>query len=269
MAARSKAPARTAAPRPASGSWSLLELIPSRRSLLVGTGILLAAAAAYAAALETSIFAVQTVKVVGGNARIHSELQDALAPELGRSLLRIHAGGVSELATRIPDVVAVRVDRAFPHTLVVSVSPEKADLVLRQGKDAWLVSTRARVLRKLAQPGLSSLPRAYVPASAKVAAGVTLAAVDGGLAASSVAPLVDHRLPVDVRFVRASASELTLVTPRHFEIRLGAIGDLRLKLAVARRILQLVGSAAGPNGYLDVSVPQRPVYKPSYPQVSG
>jgi cell division protein FtsQ len=246
-----------------------VKLLPSGRSLLVGIAIAFAAAAAYTGARETSVFAVQSVRVVGGTPRIHRELQHALAPELGRSLLEVHAGSVAALAVRIPDVVSVAVDRSFPHTLVVRVSSERPDLVLHQGKTAWLVSTRARVLRRLPRPGLSSLPRTWVPKDTHVAAGLTLPAEDGGLAASSVAPLVRERLPVDVRVVRASTSELTLVTSRHFEIRLGDVGDLRLKLAVARRILQLVGSAANANGYLDVSVPQRPVYKPSNSQLSS
>jgi cell division protein FtsQ len=249
--------------------WSLLQLAPSRGSIAAGFVIVLLAAGAYAAALETSVFAVQNVKVVGGDARIRTQVQHALASELGRSLLRVHPGGVTELTSHLPDVVAVDVNRAFPHTLVVRVSPEKPDLVLHQGKTAWLVSTRARVLRRLQRPGLSSLPRTWVPTSTHVTPGETLAADDGGLAASSVAPLVGDRLPVDVRVVRASSTELTLVTGQHFEIRLGAISDLRLKLAVARRILRLVSSDAGANGYLDVSVPQRPVYKPSNSQLSS
>ena len=43
------------------------------------------------------------------------------------------------------------------------------------------------------------------------------------------------------------------------EMRLGDAGDLRLKLAVARRILHADGAAGTAHGYLDVSVPERPV----------
>jgi cell division protein FtsQ len=270
MPGRPKATARAAAVKPPrEHRWSVLQLAPTRRSVLTGAGIALLAVAVYAAALETSVFAVRTIRVDGGTPHVQAELQRALAPELGRSLLHVHAAQVSELAMVLPDVVAVTVDRAFPHTLVVRVSPERPDLVLHQGSTAWLVSTRARVLRKLPDPQRSALPRVWLPKTTHVSAGLTLPALDGGLAATTVAPLVGNNLPVDVRLVRASATELTLVTAQHFEIRLGAIGDLRLKLAVARRILRLVGSDAGPNGYLDVSVPQRPVYRPSNSQVSS
>ena len=42
------------------------------------------------------------------------------------------------------------------------------------------------------------------------------------------------------------------------ELRLGDGGDLRLKLAIARRILRRTGAASAGGGYLDVSVPERP-----------
>ena len=56
-----------------------------------------------------------------------------------------------------------------------------------------------------------------------------------------------------------AGKELTLVLGGGLELRLGDTGDLRLKLAIARRILRATGAAAGGGGYLDVSVPERPV----------
>jgi hypothetical protein len=42
-------------------------------------------------------------------------------------------------------------------------------------------------------------------------------------------------------------------------VRLGDATDLRLKLAIARRILRQTGAATAGDGYVDVSVPERPV----------
>ena len=44
-----------------------------------------------------------------------------------------------------------------------------------------------------------------------------------------------------------------------FELRLGDAGDVRLKLAIARRIFRAAGVGPTSVGYLDVSVPERPV----------
>ena len=54
---------------------------------------------------------------------------------------------------------------------------------------------------------------------------------------------------------------MTLVLDSGLEVRLGDLGDLRLKLAIAKRILQAVGAGPSTSGYLDVSVPERPVVK--------
>jgi cell division protein FtsQ len=193
---------------------------------------------------------------------LKAEVERALAPELGRSLVRVNSGGIAGRTAAIPDLMSIRLDRDFPHTLRVRVRAERPVLVLRQGKNSWLVSARGRVLRKLAHPQRSSLARVWLPKSASIKVGRTLPAADGGVAAAALAPLLLNRFPARVRTVRESDSELTLVLPSGFEVRLGDIGDLHLKLAVARRLLRLLGDSPGANGYLDISVPQRPVYRP-------
>jgi hypothetical protein len=68
--------------------------------------------------------------------------------------------------------------------------------------------------------------------------------------------------------VQAGAHTLTLTLGGGLELRLGDAGDLRLKLAIARRILGVTGAATAGGGYLDVSVPERPVLS-SNSQVGG
>ena len=84
---------------------------------------------------------------------------------------------------------------------------------------------------------------------------------------AALAALRGTRLPQPVRTVGGGMTALTLTLASGFELRLGDPGDLRLKLAIARRILVSVGVGAG-SGYLDVSVPERPVLNLN-PQVSG
>jgi cell division protein FtsQ len=226
-------------------------------------------AGGYVAALDTSMFAVRKLEIVGGSGHVEAELRAALAPELGRSLLRIGAAEIGRRVATLPDVVGVRYDREFPHTLRVVVTPERPVLLLRRGASTWLVSARGRVLRELRSPRRSPLPRLYVPAGTPVVPGETLGPFDGRIAAAALAPLSPRSFPSPVRFVRASRSELTLVLRSGLEIRFGDLGDLYLKLAIARRILHAV--AAGPTsaGYLDVSVPERPVLRLLNPRVSG
>jgi cell division septal protein FtsQ len=227
------------------------------------------AGGAYAVALETAVFSVRSIVIVGGTPRVQDELRQALAPELGRSLLRISASQIDRRAATIPDLVGVTYDRQFPHTLRVRVDPERPVLLVRRGGDTWLVSARARVMQQLRTAKLSSLPRVWVPKATAIKVGATLPAAQGGIAAAAVAPIARHTFPTGVRFVRSSGSELTLVLRSGLEVRLGDLGDLRLKIAIARRILRAVGADASTSGYLDVSVPERPVVNARNSQVSS
>jgi hypothetical protein len=62
--------------------------------------------------------------------------------------------------------------------------------------------------------------------------------------------------------------ELTLTLGHGLQVLLGDASALRLKLTIARRILALTNAAAAGTGYVDVSVPERPVLSPNS-QVGG
>ena len=244
----------------------LVRLAPSGRSILLGAGLLVAAVLAYAAARETSVFAVRTLDVRGGTPVLRAQVRAALAGDVGTSLLRVDGGTVGSALAPIPGVRSFSYDRAFPHTLRVVVRPELPVLVLRRGTEAYLVAASGKVLRPLAHPRLSALPRLWVTRDVAVRAGEPLPRAQA-IAATVLAPLRGAPLPGGVHVVRAG-KELTLVLGGGLEIRLGDAGDLRLKLAIARRILRATGAAATGGGYLDVSLPERPVLSAN-PQVGG
>jgi cell division septal protein FtsQ len=226
------------------------------------------AVGAYAIARETSVFAVRELEVRGGSAGLRAEVARALRPELGRSLVQVGGADVAARLASVPGVLSVRTDRRFPHTLRVVVTPERPVLLLRRGKDGWVVSARGRVLRRVRHTTVSSLPRLWVPRTTWVKVGRTLAPGSGGEAAVVVAPIVGSKFPAHVRAVRAKGKELTLVLRSGLELRLGDAGDLRLKLAVARRMLLLEGPETTAR-YIDVSVPERPVVGGANAQVAG
>ena len=259
--------ARTAILPARRPSVDLYRLAPSGRSILLGLALFALAAAAYAVARETSVFAVQTIDVRGATPVVRAQVRAALADERGRSLLRVDELQLDRRLAQIPAVRSFTYDRAFPHTLRIVVQREWPALVLRRGADGFLVSTDGRVLRTLTHFRLSSLPRLYVPKETRITPGET---VSGPLlvAATTLAPLRGAPLPAAVRFVISTDKALSFVLGDRFELRLGDGGDLRLKLAIARRILRVTGAATAGPGYLDVSVPERPVLYPN-PQVAG
>ena len=107
-------------------------------------------------------------------------------------------------------------------------------------------------LEQGARPGL---PRIWLTRDVDVRLGEALGGVQLR-AVAAVAPLVSRPLPLGVASAVATRGELKLVLRNGLELRLGGSRDLPVKLEVARRVIpQLLGAG----GYLDVSVPDRPV----------
>ncbi len=245
--------------------------VPHLKWIAIGAGVAALAVGAYAVARETSLFAVRTIDVAGGSPRIKAEVRRALRPELGRSLISLSGADINRRIAKLPDVVSVTFDRSFPSTLHVSVKVERAVLLVRQGSSSWVVSSRGRVMRRVTKPAKSSLPRLWLPKSVHVAVGATLPRYDGKLAAAAVAPIAPGSFHGGIRNVASSPDQLTLVLAAGPQIRLGDIGDLHLKLTIARRILHIASqSTTSPSAaYVDVSVPERPVLGTGESQVAS
>jgi cell division protein FtsQ len=247
---------------------ALGRILPSGRSLAVGLALVVLAVGAYLAARQTSLFALQTIDVRGGTPQLRAEVAGALHDEVGTSLVRVGDADLSRRLDALPDVASFTFDRSFPHTLKIVVRGEVPALVVRRvpGKEAYLVASTGRVLRPLPNPSLSHLPRLWVTHAVPVEVGRSLpSAVSGAAAAVAIARSL--HLAGGLSTVAAGPSGLTLTLGNGVQVRLGDAGDLRLKLAIAKRILRVVGGVAA-TGYVDVSVPERPVAN-SNPQVAG
>lgn len=247
-----------AAPLPSRAAGRRLELTrlaPSGRSLLTGLLLLATAVGLYAAALETSAFAVRQVAVGGASPEVAAEVRRALAPALGVSLLALDGDDLARRLEAVPMVSSATFDRSYPNTLAVTVVPEVPVAVLRQGASSWLVAVRGRVVGELPLGARPLLPRIWLAREVDVTVGERVRG-PALRAVATVAPLVATPLPDRVRTVVATPSELTLELRSGLELRLGNMRDTMVKLEVARRILPTL---AGESGYLDVSVPDRPV----------
>lgn len=239
----------------AGGRLELARIAPSGRSLLTGLLILAAGVGLYAAARTTSAFAVERIAVDGASPEVAAEVRAALSPAVGESLLGIDLAALAQRAESVPTVAGATFDRGFPHTLRIVVAPELPVAVLRQGSSAWLVADRGRVVAELGRNVRPGLPRIWLKRDVDIRLGERVSGLQLR-AVSTVAPLRAKPLPVAIASVIATREELTLVLRTGLELRLGDSSDLPVKLEVARRVLPRV---AGSRGYLDLSVPERPV----------
>jgi cell division protein FtsQ len=240
----------------------LARLLPSRRAGVITAVVVALATGVYLLARESSLFAVDTIDVRGAPSSVAAQVRAALAPFKGDSLVTLDGAGVDRRLAALPVVASARYDRDFPHTLRVFIEPERAVAVVRRGPDSWLVSARARVISTLDLGQRSDLPRIWLGGSASVSPGGTLAG-DPARAVRVAAPLAHSPLRNRVSTVRATSDDLTIVLRSGLALWLGAPTNLPLKLAVGARIVHLARHA---RGYVDLTVPDRPVSKLAKPQ---
>jgi len=197
---------------------------------------------------------VERIVVEGAPPQVAAQVREALAPAVGESLLGIDLPELAHRAASVPMVATASFDRAFPHTLRITVVPEVPVAVLRQGSSSWLAAEGGRVVAELGRGTRPGLPRIWLKRDVEIRLGERM----GGLqlqAIAAVGPLRSRLLPVAVGSVVATREELTLLLRTGLELRLGDGSDLPVKLEVARHVLPRLGAG----GYLDLSVPERPV----------
>jgi len=232
----------------------LVRILPSVRSLVVSVALVTAGAGAYAAARETSLFAVTRVEVRGAPPPVAQDVRGAVATLDGTSLVVLTRGELAHWLARLPWMASWTYDRAFPHTLRLTVEPERPLAVARRGAEAWLVSAHGKVVAKIGRAENPRLPRIWLAKDAVPAVNRPLAG-EAATAVAALAPAAGTPFLRRVRFVRVGEETLTLVLRSGLEVRLGSADDVPLKLDIARRILP----SLAPPGYLDLSVPRQPV----------
>jgi cell division protein FtsQ len=241
-----------------SESVDLGRLLPSARSLLVGFAILGSVLLALVVARETPLFGVRKIDVTGAPPGVQRQVERTLASRRGESLVGLDLDAATRDIVALPTVAGVTFDRAYPNTLRVTVVPERAVAVVRQGAAAFVVSERGRVVARVPRSKRPELARIWAAQDVPLEPG---AIVDGDLrtAVGAVAPLAGVRFPGRVVSVVTEEDQLTLRLRTGLELRLGEPTHVDLKLAVAGRVLPLLPAGSG---YLDLSVPDRPVAGP-------
>lgn len=246
-------PRRPGWPQVHPRAW-VARFAPTRRSLAVGFGVLAVALGGYLLARETSLFAIDRIEVRGGSAEVARQVHGALASLVGRPLVGLDGSAVLQKVDALPTVVSASYDRAFPHTLRITVVPERSAAVLRRGPDSWLVSTHGRVMERLALTAAPKLPRIWISTRTTVQTGADV--TTAGAATAAHAAGLAGRFGARVDSVSYSGGSLVFHLRSGVELLLGNGSDVRLKVAVAERVLAILPPGST---YLDVSSPGRPV----------
>jgi cell division protein FtsQ len=243
-------------PRPGTGHrLDLSRLVPSGRSLAIAFALLAGAVGSYFIARETALFGVREIAVEGAPAGVARQVERALGETRGTSLLAVDIAAARTAVKQLPWVAGVSFDRAYPHTLRVTVIPERPVAVARQGQNSFLVSANGRVIARVDKGARLQLARVWVTRDVRLEPGLPVTG-DSLAAVRAVSPLAGSGFPQRVTSVTVGEEAITLRLRSGLELRLGEPIDLELKLAVAAAVLPKLQPGAT---YLDVSVPERPV----------
>lgn len=241
-------------------AW-LAGFVPTRRSLALGLGVLAFALGSYLIARESSLFAIDRIEVRGGSRQVARQVHGALASLVGKPLVGLDGSAVLRRVDALPTVASATYDRDFPHTLRIAVVPERPAAVLRRGPDSWLVSSRGRVMEILPSRALPHLPRIWIAAHTPVQTGAELTAASEAAAAHAAG--LAGAFGARVASVSDTNGSVVFHLRSGLELVLGEGGDIKLKVAVATRLLTMLPSGST---YLDVSIPGRPVSGYGSPQ---
>ena len=176
----------------------------------------------------------------GRRQRATPQLSAEIASELdhdgatGKSLLETDAGALETRLEKLPYVRSATVDRAFPHTLAVSVDAYSPAVFVQSGEDraSWSPRTGGCWPRRPTAP--RRVPRIAIPPGAVLAVGdrPVMPTCPRRCAAARRAARIPHvgrpRQPADL----AVAGRITAVVGHHIQLRLGEPVDLPLKMAV-------------------------------------
>jgi cell division protein FtsQ len=232
-----------------------------RLAVLVGVLAVLLLPLGYWGLEHSSIFSASRVVVAGASANVDAQVQGVVAADVaGKSLLQVNASALATRLEAIPAVRSARVDRAFPHTVAVTVVMERPVAFVRAGKTGYVVSADGRVLRTIAKAP-KHLAKLMLPAFPALAPGHTIdsSAMRAALTVLTTAP---HRFPRDIariKGVAAGPAGVVAVFGHKLHIQLGDTTRLTLKLRVAALVLSKMGESIRRSvAYVNVSAPARP-----------
>ena len=245
---------RTSARRPAPSAVRFPEQRTRRRRLrgiIYGLAAVLAVAAVGGAVWLlgwSDVTKLETVRVEGTDSPLADQVLSVAAAQVGSQLIRVDTTALGKRVAELPEISAVSVERSWPRTLVVAVTPRVAAATIGDGDTWWLVDeTGALFGRTNAQP--SDLPVLDAPVT------------DAAEATRAVGVAVLTDLPVDLRQLVATVSARS-----EADVQLGLVsgatvlwGDSAKGDRKAEVLLALLGEEATT---YDVSAPERPALTP-------
>jgi cell division septal protein FtsQ len=229
-----------------------------RRKIVVATTIVLVATTLFAAwrVPRMDFFAVDQVEVTGTSAvsdlTVRKRMDKYVA---GKTIYTADFDRIAKSVEDLPFVNSVQVDRHIPGGLTVKVTEYKPLAFGIVGTSGWLVAHDGRVLSKARLDDWSG----RVPVVQLQHNDAKLGDRVGNEPALRLLALVPPAFPGTIKTVEVRDGLITATLHEGFAVRFGRDDNLKTKLYVVERLLDLyTGGSRESIQYIDVSVPERP-----------
>jgi cell division protein FtsQ len=223
-----------------------------RRLLAVG-GVAVVLLALYLFLIrESSLFSVKKIEVTGVTVN-QAQITAALQREAAKmTTLHVRDDKLRAAVGGFPTVGAIKIDASPPHDLKIEIIERKPVAVIDVGSEKIPVSADGYLLRgERAEPGLVPIdPSQGVSGNRLLGADLDQAALLGALPAQL-------RSGVKGSSVDTEAGGVVVSLRNGIDLRMGDGSDAAAKWAAAAAVLS--EPDLGSPGYIDVSVPSRPV----------
>jgi cell division protein FtsQ len=244
-------------------------------SLALSVLFIVVPAGVYAWGRTSSTFDVRHVQVVGAQRVSQKAVLRLLdARFVGRNLFTVSAANVARALEPLVYLASAKVDRHFPSTLIVRVREFRPGAYALWGGRWYLVSDDGHVLADVAAEKRSlavalaagpahvkpRLPAVKATGPLKLRAATTQAAI---LDALAVARSMPATMRAQMQRVRGTASGLQVVLRDGLVIDVGSADQLRRKILSLQAVTSYYGAKHVKPTYVDVSLPDRPLAKPT------
>lgn len=196
----------------------------------------------------SDLLAVKQAKVEGVEPAVESQVRQAADVPMGQPLARVDTEAIATRVETVPEVDHAIVRRAWPSTVVVTVTPREPVASLMAGGRWRLVDDEGVLFSTVDRPA-AGLPRLSASASDD--------AVPAREAGVSVAAALSPEVLAKVdRIESSSPSQVRLVLRDGRQVMWGSADQPEAKAAVLAALLKTPGTD------YDVSVPGRPSFRP-------
>lgn len=238
--------------RPSLPKVSLRMHRPSWIHMLLAAVVLAAAlAGSYLLVRNSSLVAVQSVRVVGLSGYYDKDARSAVVAEaMQMTTMNFDPARVEEAAAQFVDVAGVRVETDFPHAATIHVDVRRPVLVARLNGRTVTLSQHGEVIA--APKSIAGLPQIEAVGSIKGNR------VTGGkaLEASTLLGAAPDVLLRKVDSVRWGRFGIVVSLDKGIDLYFGDAGDARKKWRDAAAVL--ASSAAAGAAYVDLRIAGRP-----------